>query len=79
MTHPYRECLNRYDSRATIWRNAVETLELVKGSALVIPAKPSTSSQCLWARFARQTVVRLSQRVQDSRSGPHNGLEKPAA
>jgi uncharacterized membrane protein len=52
--------------------------ERVEGSALDIPAKPSTSSQRLWPRFARQPVVRSPQRVQDSRLSPHNGLVRDA-
>jgi ATP-dependent DNA helicase RecQ len=49
-------------------------LEPVKGSALDIPAKPSTGSSVSLARSARQPVVRSSQRVQHSRLSPHNGL-----
>src|SRR5262245_36416782 len=48
--------------------------EPAKGSALDIPAKPSTGSQRLLARLARLPVVRSSQRVQNSRLSPHNGL-----
>jgi hypothetical protein len=48
--------------------------ELVKGSALDIPAQPSTSLLCLLARFARLARYAVRQRVRNSRSSPHNGL-----
>ena len=54
--------------------NVVNDPELVKGSALDIPAKPSTSSQRLLARFARRPVARSPQRVQNSRLSPRDEL-----
>jgi hypothetical protein len=53
--------------------------ELVKGSALDIPAKPSISSSVSLARVARLDRYADRQREQDSRSGLPDGLTQPGS